>query len=202
MVSVSGNGRSDDGSDDTIASPRLVEKAVLKGIGRFEAIPPVSIQVALTDAGPAQTFNLSRKWTVPRLVLELSSGRMALRNVAFLVADDDLAFEDVLIGLPILQHLQIDSRTLLERNRAVLDGTDCANVGNETKNNSNGVLRRLMVSRMQHVDKETHSDRRNQDGKNEQEGTIPLDSNRPREDYFELQQQKDPFPGPSLLDVL
>lgn len=42
---------------------------------------------------------------------------MALSIVLFLVADDDLSGEDLFIGLPILEHLRIDSNTLLENNR-------------------------------------------------------------------------------------
>lgn len=60
--------------------------------------------------------------------MELCSGRLALRNISFLVSDAVLSSEDMIIGLPVLQHLGIDSRTLLERNRATLHGTDCSYV--------------------------------------------------------------------------
>lgn len=41
---------------------------------------------------------------------------MALLNMFLFVADEDTASEDILIGLPILRHLGIESSTLLERN--------------------------------------------------------------------------------------
>ena len=46
--SVDVTGRCDDGSDENIASPILAERAVLKGIGKFEMIDTVNLEVALT----------------------------------------------------------------------------------------------------------------------------------------------------------
>ena len=40
---------------------------------------------------------------------------MALRDVPFLVAHDDLAGEDLLVGRPVLSHMGIHSTTMLER---------------------------------------------------------------------------------------
>lgn len=128
--SVEGTARSGDGSDDSIVSAKLAEAAVMKGIGSFRSIDTVSIEVALKKDTLAEVFHFSRVWNVPRLVLQLSSGRLALKNVSFLVADDELSCEDLLIGLPVLHQLELDTRTLLERNRAILDGTDCSSVGN------------------------------------------------------------------------
>lgn len=72
---------------------------------------------------------------------------MALKNIKFLVVDNELACEDVLIGLPVLQHRGIDSRTLLERNRAVFDGTDWSSVKKISTDNPSGVLGRLARAR-------------------------------------------------------
>lgn len=105
-------GRCDDGSDESISSPALAQAAVLKVIGRMTAIAPVHIQVSLKDSGKPATFTFSRTWLVPRLVLQLSAGHMALLNVTFLVADDDTACKDLLVGLPVLRHLGIDVRCL------------------------------------------------------------------------------------------
>ena len=62
--------------------------------------------------------------------MQLAPGQLALANLSFLVTDDDMACEELFIGLPVLLHLQVDTRTFLENNRAVLDGADCSNVGN------------------------------------------------------------------------
>ena len=128
IASKNATGRCDDGSDDRIASSSIAQEAVLKGIGLLEAIHPITIQVELTSSDQAEAFKFSRVWKVPRLVMELSSGRLALTNISFLVSDAALSREEMLIGLPVLQHLGIDSRTFLERNRATLDGTDCSSV--------------------------------------------------------------------------
>lgn len=164
---------------------------MLKGIGSFKAIKPVSIQVPLTAEEKPKTFDFSRQWTVPRLVLNLSSGRMPLTTITFLVADDDLACEDILIGLPVLEHMEIDSRTMLERNRAVLDGTDCANIGNPSAFGASGVLGRLILSR----EERTYGDQ------TASAGAEPPDPDRPRQDYFANQQDDDPFPDPDLIGV-
>lgn len=190
-VSVKGTGRCDDGSDETIASPQIAEKAVLKGIGRFEAITPVKIQVALTTSAEPELFTFSRKWNAPRIVMELSSGRLALHNVSFLVADAHLACEDILFGYPILQHLGIDSRTLLERNRSVIDGTDCSPVGHPTIGQKGGSLGRLMIARLQRI----------QGSDPLTESQITLDPNRPRSNYFQHKSDLDPFPDPNLVTL-
>lgn len=85
----------------------------------------VRMSVALKYGDEAQTSSFSRAWTARRIVLKVSSGRMALLNLKFLVADEDLTSEDLLIGLPVLRHLPIDTKTFLENNRSLLDGMDC-----------------------------------------------------------------------------
>ena len=61
-----------------------------------------------------------------RTALQLSSGKFALVNIAFLVAENGLTDEDLLIGLAVLEHLKVDRRTMLERNCRDLDGMDCS----------------------------------------------------------------------------
>lgn len=55
-------------------------------------------------------------------MLRITVGPLALVNVVLLVLDDELAAEDVLLGLPLLQHLGIDTKTMLEKHRDNLDG--------------------------------------------------------------------------------
>lgn len=196
IVSMSGTGRCDDGSDDSIASPSTAQQAVMKGIARLEAIDPVSIQVALSSTDKPESFTFSRLWKVPRLILELSTGSLALTNILFLVSDAALSSEELLIGLPVFQHLGIDSRTLLERNRAALDGTDCSTVSHPTVTESCGSLGRLMIPRIQRVVEREPIYHDVKDTK----PTTP-DPNRPRANYYANKFDKDPFPDPNLMDV-
>lgn len=112
-VSLPAAGRCDDGSDDSLVSPHLAEKAAISGIGKIKGIKPVEIQVDLRKGDEAQSFRFSRTWTVPRTILQLASGELALANLSFLVADDQMTCEELIIGLPVLRHLQVDTRTLL-----------------------------------------------------------------------------------------
>ena len=179
-------GRCDDGSDETLASKEVAEKATLQGIGKLESIETVRLEVALKKEGQKATFPFSRAWTVPTTVLHLSSGRLALKNIKFLVADDDdaLACEDLLIGLPVLKHLRVDTKTLLEDNIKTLDGTDCSLT--DQVRDKTGKLGRLMSARFN-----------GQDNFNE-----PPPSNRPKVNYNTARNEEDPFPDPSLLDPI
>lgn len=147
LSSVNGTGRCDDGSDDSLVSPRLVEQAALKGIGKLTAIEPIGIRVALKQGEDVQGFSFSRTRQVPLTVLHLASGQLSLANITFFVAGDELVCEDLIIGLPVLQHLRVDTRTLLENNRPVLDDADCSAVGNPTAINRGGVVSRMMTAR-------------------------------------------------------
>lgn len=118
------NGRTDDGSDESIVSLKFEEHTVLKCIGGMTKIDSVTLQVALMDPSDAQSFTTYRAWKPPRKVLKLYTGTIALVNLTFLVDDDGLTAEDRLIGLPVLQHLGINSSTLLEQKQDFLDGID------------------------------------------------------------------------------
>lgn len=183
---LAATGRCDDGSDDSIVSPELAERAVLAGIGTLKAIPTVRLQVALKAEAEAQVFSFSRRWTCPRTILHLAAGQLALCNISFLVAEDDLACEDMLIGLPVLQHLKVDTKTLLENNRATLDGVDCSKVGQSEKGSTSDHADRL-VTRMEALSRNEASE---------------VDQHRERVNYYQTRQSEDPFPDPSLLDPI
>lgn len=51
--------------------------------------------------------------------------RNALLNVEYLVADANLAVEDLLIGLAVLRHLGVDTKTILEKLHDLLYRSDC-----------------------------------------------------------------------------
>lgn len=120
------------GIDVLLVSLRIAESAVLNGTRRLAGISPATVQVALCKEEDAQSFLFSPLWLVPRVILHLASGQLALCNVSFSNADDGLACEDLLIVLPLLQHLCINSKTLLKNNCSELDGTNCADVRNTT----------------------------------------------------------------------
>lgn len=184
--SITATGRTDDGSDESIASPKLAECAVLDGIVKRSKIEEVTLQVALKEGDSAQLFTFSRSWTPPRTILRLAAGPLALVNVTYLVADDDLAVEDLLIGLPVLQHLGIDTKSLLESKRDVLDGIDCSSVRSSTGTTCGGHVSRLISSRLNRV-------------VDPFDFNTPPDPSRPRVNFYSVQEEVDPFPDKSLL---
>lgn len=71
-----------------------------------------------------KSYTFSRLWTPPRTVLNaaISAGSQALLNVEYPVADADLSVEDILVGFPVLRHMSVNEKTLLEQRRDLLDG--------------------------------------------------------------------------------
>ena len=187
---VTCKGRCDDGSDETLISPRIAERAALQGIGKINSIAKVSVQVALKEDSSAETFTFSRSLSVPRTLMDLSSGQLELLNFTFLIADGDLADEDLLIGQPILAHLGIDSRTMLENNRSSLDVTDCSKISTIATDKSSKVGRVLLAR----ISKNTGISR-------SPSVENKLDPNRPKSDYTANRNDPDPFPNPSLIDI-
>lgn len=59
---MTAKGHADDGSDESIVSSRVAERAVLNGIGKLTRIAPVTLQVALKTGSDAEMFTLSRTW--------------------------------------------------------------------------------------------------------------------------------------------
>lgn len=195
LSSLTGTGRTDDGSGERIASPDIAQRTVPKGIGQFEKINPVSIKVSLTDKRENYTFY--RVWNVPRLVMKLSSGRMALNNISFLSSDASLASEDILIDLPVLRHLGIDWCTVLESNHEQLDVTDCSTISLLSFSNKCGSLGRLMISHLQRDDDNDKGDV--ESSESDEEYTI--DPNQLRSNYYRKRLDEDPFPNSNLMDL-
>ena len=48
--------------------------------------------------------------------MRLNAGPLALLNLTLLVPDDELDNSNMLIGLPVLKHLRIDTKMMLEQN--------------------------------------------------------------------------------------
>lgn len=80
--------------------------------------------MALKTNNKVEKLTFYRLWKITSLVLELSAGTMAILNVSFIGADEDIECEDKLLGQIVLQNLGIDSRKLLETHRTIMDGTD------------------------------------------------------------------------------
>lgn len=194
IASMNASGRCKDGSDDSIASSSVAQQAVLKSIGRLEAIQPTAIQVAITSTDKAEAFEFSRVLKIPRLVMEISSGRLALTNISLLVSNTMLVSEDVLIGLPVLRHVSIYSRTLLVRNLATLDGTDSSSVTHPSISTMRGSLGRLMIARHKRV---TRCEPINHDSNKPSHAPQPH-PDRPSENYFTQKLTKIRFPFPTL----
>lgn len=110
------------------------------------------------------------------------------------MADDNLAWEDILVGLRVSPHLQIDSRTLLESNRDNLNETDCTVVGNPIISQT-GSVGRLMAARIQLVKGKSYGE-----GLEYAQQSSYSRRDRPTIDYFQSQSESGPFADPSLLD--
>ena len=80
-TSLTGTWKCDDGRDESIESQNFGHHAVLQEIGRVEKINPISIQVALNTTDKGEEYTFSGVWKVPRLIIELSTDRMALKNI-------------------------------------------------------------------------------------------------------------------------
>lgn len=96
-------------------SLKFAERAVLNRIDKMTFIAKVTLPVALKDGETAQEFTLSRTWTPPRTVFQLDAGPFDFVNITYLVTDADLTVKGLLIGFPMLQHLCVDTKTLLEQ---------------------------------------------------------------------------------------
>lgn len=87
----------------------------------------------------------------PRTILHLVARVLALINTTFLVCDADLAVQNLLICLPALEHLSVDTKSLLEQRRDVLDGADCPAIMAKL---SDDHISRLMIARLNRISRE------------------------------------------------
>lgn len=54
-------------------------------------------------------------WAVPRTVVQRTDGLLKIVDVIFILSDDESAADDVIIGLPIMQNLGIETKKMLEK---------------------------------------------------------------------------------------
>lgn len=86
------------------------------------------LQVELKYSYSAQSFTFYISLTSPRTILRIAAGPLAIVNIKFLYADAVLAAEDLLIGIPVLNHLGVYTKILLEKNPYVQDGFVCSEI--------------------------------------------------------------------------
>lgn len=79
----------------------------------MEAITLVNLQISLKKEGKAKTFTF---WCVPRIILHLAFGLLDFEGITYLVREDELECEDLLIGIQFLTHLKIETKIPLETN--------------------------------------------------------------------------------------
>lgn len=101
-------GRIEDGADESITSAKLAKSAVRNGIYKIKLLKVLTVEVAPRDTKTAPKFTFSMEWAVLCLTRHLSVGPGALLNVSFLVADAELAENNLFIGQLVLMHLGSD----------------------------------------------------------------------------------------------
>lgn len=109
----------------------------------------------------------------------MPTGTVALRNVRFIVADDELSAEELLLGTFVLQNQRGDAGFMLPENWANLNGTDCMTMHNDFRNL--GTIRSVMLFRVNMI--------------------VTSNLHRSRADYENLHSEQDRFPDISLLDL-
>lgn len=138
--------RCDDRSEENIANVSVAEKAVLKGVSSLEFISKMRVQVTLKKERESAEYSFSRVPAVASTALHLSVGQLAQNNMMLLVAEIMVESEDLLIGLPFICQLQVETKKLLEENIFALNGTDCSL--KETQQKERGHLRRVIDVRL------------------------------------------------------
>lgn len=91
----------------------------------------------------------------------------------------------MIIGLPVLHHLKVDNKTLLEQNRGEFDGTDCSAVNFATP-----YVKLCSIGRMMRASAGDF-----------EEYYTALDPQRPIANYYAARNEEDLNPDPSLIDV-
>lgn len=122
--------RADDGAHESIVPGHTAEHAVLNSIRRMFKISPVTLRNALKEGSEEKMFTLSGTRTslppLPEGCSTWSLAIFALLNVKELVMDVELTVEDHPLGVPVLRHLIVDTKVLLEERRDRMDGSDCS----------------------------------------------------------------------------
>lgn len=101
-------------------------------------IKTIELPIALKDCYKPQEFKVIPYMDVPEDYV----------SSPFYVTDRDLTEGYIIIGLPVLRHLQVDKSTIIENNYITLNGTDCADVGCASSQEEIGHIGRIMTTRL------------------------------------------------------
>lgn len=136
-------------------------------------------------------------------MLKLSAGHLGMLNVEYLVADANLAVEDLLIGLPVLRYLGVDSKTSIEERSDLLDGSNCSSISG-LRNESSRFVRCLMIGRLNRISYVNIPHSSNVISNKSEVTSVPC-KHVTRETaikYYEVHEKVDPFTDSSSFDPL
>lgn len=105
-------------------------------------------------------------------------------------ADDDWdpSTEDLLIGLPVLQHYDIDTKTLLEDHLVLLDSVNCSTIKAASCGSQEGQVSKFMTAGLNRINN------------NNVKTVMESSNNCSRVEYFKVKKKADFFLDPSLTD--
>lgn len=190
--------RADEGAYNSIISGVDAEKAVVDGVGKHPENPSVTMQVALKDEDDAKQFKISQIWSVPRTILKLFADPLPLLNLECLVSNSDLAVKDFLLGLPVIRHLEVDTKTLLEERKDLLDGSNRSIISILMKSKQISHVSYLMIARFSDVVIENLR----MTGKILDEITEFPRRKETSASYFQVHKEEEPFPNLSVVGLL
>lgn len=75
----------------------VAEHTVLNGIRKIIRIFSITLKVASRGGAEAKMFTFSCTWTVPRKILKLVAGSLALLNVEYFLANANLSVKSLLL---------------------------------------------------------------------------------------------------------
>lgn len=122
----------DDATDDSIVCRKQLKQKQYKELQKYKQSKPVYLAVKLKRIDKNATFTFYRTWIVSDIIFTMNGGQMATKNISFLIADQDMEAEPLLVGKPVLAHLKLGTVSLLVQNISEIDGTDFHEVGKPT----------------------------------------------------------------------
>lgn len=144
--------------------------------------------MVLKDVDSSHEFIFRRTWTTPRTVFLLSAGPLALVNMTYLVTDADLASEGLHVALPVLQHLVVDTKTVVKNNGESVIGSHCSPIGGPNTRTHGGQVHRLVMAPLNSL-RNSHLS-----------SDSPSVNTRSRLSLFKIKKKQDLFPRCSLID--
>lgn len=150
---MTANGRTDDGSGESIVRPKFLERANFNAIVENKRMDKLTLQLGLSNTAEAHSFTVCRTWTPPRTVLQLDDSVARVNKMIF-VADDELANEELLLGLPVLKRLGTATKSLLKQKRDLPGGNDCSSVRGTSSAAYGRSISYLITARMNKVGNE------------------------------------------------